>query len=208
MVRVIATCYGARLLAFRNVHGSVKTCQLDAVPERSPYEPRGVRSIIDNEIRVYGIPVVAGHRAVGILLPVVRRYDAALILPHIRTQGAAAEQAYGRAVLTKGRAAVSHPPLPVPLDNIRRPNMTFEARHAVCCPTRDDGHNRLWQHSPCLEVFGCHLLYAPAGGIKVISVSILGHNGVMSHWRLGSKCFAWKSTTLSLCHTRKRCHYE
>ena len=74
-VRGIAARDGAGLLTLCDVHGGVETCQLDAVPERPPYEPWRVL-LVNDEAGVYGVPVVT-------LL--TRGHDASLILPHVGT---------------------------------------------------------------------------------------------------------------------------
>ena len=119
------------------MHCGVETCQLYAVPEGAPYEPGGV-IIVDDKVWVDGVPIVAGCRAVGILLPVVRGHDAAFVFPHIRAQRATAEQTDGRAVLAECRATVGHPPASVPLDDIGCPDVVLEAWYGVGRPTGDD----------------------------------------------------------------------
>lgn len=69
-VGVVAPGDGARLFASSNVHGRVETCQLDAIPEGTPYKPRQIVIVYD-EVRVYGVPVIAYHFAVLALLPFV-----------------------------------------------------------------------------------------------------------------------------------------
>ena len=85
VVRGIAAGDGARFHALGNMHRRVETGQLDAVPERAPDEP-GLVVVVDDEVGVDGVPVVA-------LL--ARGHDAALVLPHVRAQRAAAQQADG-----------------------------------------------------------------------------------------------------------------
>ena len=198
VVRVIAAGNGARLLANGNVHGRVKRSQLNTVPERTPDEPRLV-IVIDDEVRVDGVPVVTLHLTVGTAFPFVRGHDAALVLPQISSERATAEQADGRTVLAEGGAAVGQPPAPVPFDDIGCPHVTAEAWHRVRRPAGYDGHHGLRQHCPRLAVFRGHLLDAHACGKDVIRITVLSHHRVVHHGRLGGECLALEAAARPLC---------
>ena len=203
----VAAARGYRIIIVMPETMSVERRQLDAVPEGAPHQP-GHIIVVDDEVWVYGVPVVTRHLPVGTFLPVVRAYDAALILPHIRPQRARAQQSYGRAVLAEGGAAVGHPPAAVPLDDIGRPHMATEARHRIRRPAWDDSHHRPRQHRPRLPVLRGHLLDAHACGVEVVRVALLGHHGVVGHRCLCLKSFALEAGAarpLSLCSQAAGC---
>ena len=111
--RVVATRYGPGPFALCDMHRGVEACQLYAIPERAPDEPRHI-VVVDDEVGVDGVPVVA-------ILP--RGDDTPLIVPDGEGERATAQQSYGRAVLAEGGAAVGHPPTVVPPDDVGSPHM-------------------------------------------------------------------------------------
>ena len=77
----------ARTMTTRNgywfcgqMHSCVEARQLDAIPEGAPDQPRGIR-IVDDEIRIYRIPVVAESSAFAVNFPIVRTDDTPLVPP-------------------------------------------------------------------------------------------------------------------------------
>ena len=119
-IGVVTSGYGAWLFTFGYVHGGVESGYLYAVPERSPYHPGGVCRIVDGEVGVDGVPVVA-------LL--ARGHDATFVLPKVCAERATAEETDGRAILSEGGAAVGQPPATVPFDDVGCPDVIAESWH-------------------------------------------------------------------------------
>ena len=157
------------------MHRRVEGSNLNAIPEGTPYKP-GLVVIVDDKVRVDGVPVVALF---------TRADNAALVVPQAISQLTGREQSDGRAILVEGGTAVGKPPAPVPLDDIRGPHMMAEAWHRIVSPLRNDRHHRLRIHCPRRAVGGSHVLYAEPRTVEMPGALLTSHHWVVNQlWPL------------------------
>ena len=183
---------GAGLFALGDMHRRVEAGQLDAVPERTPHEP-GLILIVDDEVGVDGVPVVAAFTG---------RDDAAHVIPEAKGQGTGGEESDGRTVASEGGTAVGEPPAVVPFDDIRRPDVMGEAGNGVVGPLGDDGHDGSRLHRPGLAVLGGHVLNTHACGKDMPGAVFVGHHGVVDHRCVGLEVFLLEAVRLPCCRHR------
>ena len=174
----IAAGNGVGMFARGNMQRAVEPHQLNAIPERTPHEPRAV-VLVDDEVGVDGIPVVT---------PFTGADERTFVFPsHTIGKGGTAHQTDGRCVFPESGARISHPPTAVPTDNIGCPDMDGEAGYGISCPSRYAVKSGVARHRPRTPVGRDHLPDAVTGGKEIIPAVFKGHYGVVNHRRIGDK---------------------
>ena len=151
--------------------------QLNAVPERAPRHPQAV-VVVNNEVRVDGVPVVAILAA---------SHQAATVVPVGSGQRRGREQPDGRGVPAKRGTTVGHPPAAVPANDVGGPDVAVESGHAVARPLRNVAEHAVALHVPSAAVGRGHGADVRARAEEIAASVFKGQHGVVYERRVGGE---------------------